>query len=156
MDRLQIISFCFENSFHSSKFYFSSSGNSTGKVFKLLNSKESKLTSVNTSRAYWLRHVCLFCNSPIQIFWGKTFHWPVGSRNAIVRNGSIGSGLVGAAEYVRDDQLGGNPRVALTGDRDNWLLRGAGVSFPGGLQQHTVRIYFLGAFKDPQHPTLYT
>ena len=53
-----------------------------------------------------------------------------------MRNGSIGSGLVGAAEYVRDDQLGGNPRVALTGDRDNWLLRGAGVSFPGGLQQH--------------------
>ena len=71
-----------------------------------------------------------------------------------MRNGSIGSGLVGAAEYVRDDQLGGNPRVALTGDRDNWLLRGAGVSFPGWLQQHTVRIYFLGAFKDPQHPTL--
>ena len=69
-----------------------------------------------------------------------------------MRNGSIGSGLVGAAEYVRDDQLGGNPRVALTGDRDNWLLRGAGVSFPGWLQQHTVRIYFLGAFKDPKLP----
>ena len=62
MDRLSPL----ENSFHFSKFYFSSSGNSIRKVFKLLNSKESKLTSVNVPGI--LRHVCLFCNSPIQIF----------------------------------------------------------------------------------------
>ena len=58
-----------------------------------------------------------------------------------MRNGSIGSGLVGAAEDVRDDQLGGNPRVALTGDGDHWLGRGAGVSFPGWLQQDTVSFW---------------